>query len=230
MYRDFFANKWIFGGIAFLIVFGIACVLWYHYDTAPDKRDTAEAERIAQQWQNAKKTNSHNLTKDKTDTPAEFTLQTAEKPKTEIIDSVSMENDVDVRVSPYGFGRYPEVPEDYPTPVAWEMDQTYLPESLRPQSELLSRVLVKLWSDGDKNFWGGSTHNGKVYPHYYNTVYVRFAEYINEEGKTVRYPARGKSGPHVSYTQEELLDPPSHLRVIDLDSSGIDPYQFLNIQ
>ena len=42
MFREIVFNKWILGAIAFLIVLGIACVLWYHYDTAPYKRDAAE--------------------------------------------------------------------------------------------------------------------------------------------------------------------------------------------
>ena len=47
MFRDFVGNKWIIGGIVFLIVLSVACVFWYRYDTAPDRRDAAETAEVA---------------------------------------------------------------------------------------------------------------------------------------------------------------------------------------
>ena len=49
MYRDILTHKWILGGLAFLIVFSIACVWWYHYDTAPYRKAAAEAEELLRQ-------------------------------------------------------------------------------------------------------------------------------------------------------------------------------------
>lgn len=48
----------------------------------------------------------------------------------------------DVPVSPYGFGPYPEVPADFPFDASW----TDLP----PEVELLTRVMIKAWNDGDR--------------------------------------------------------------------------------
>ena len=40
MFRDILTNKWVLGGIGFLIVLSIACLLWYQHDTA-DMRKAA---------------------------------------------------------------------------------------------------------------------------------------------------------------------------------------------
>ena len=249
MYRDFLTNRWVLGGVGFLIVLSVACVLWYQHDIAPHRKAAADAQELLRQSEIAKKASDADSV---TEQAASVTLAESKTPTTEKPINLTTDGEVEdtpssetftnltelaqakdstqeVRVSPYGFGPYPKVPEDYPSTVSWKRDQTYLPEELRPQSELLSRVLVQLWTEGDKNFRGGSTYNGKIYPHYHDTVYVRFAEYEGPDGKMVRYPARGKSGPTVKYTEADLLDPPPHLRILDLDSSGIDPYQYLGL-
>ncbi|MDE0089626.1 MAG: hypothetical protein OXU23_28175 [Candidatus Poribacteria bacterium] len=247
MYRDIFTNKWVLGGVGFLIVLSVACVLWYQHDIAPHRKAAADAEKLLRQLEITKMISDANgVTELAAKALAESTTPTAEKtikPTTDITSPVSPPVTKDTaptqaqngeapaaiaeaRVSPYGFGTYPEVPEDYPSKhlVKWPAQS--------PGAELLYRVLIKLWSSGEKNFRGGSTYNGKIYPHYHDTVYVRFAEYRGADGKMVRYAARTKSGPGVSskYTQADLLNPPPHLRVLDLDSSGIDPHQYLNLR
>lgn len=139
----------------------------------------------------------------------------------------------DVRVSPYGFGPYPEVPPDFPSLLSWNdpEGQANLPDHALKNIELLERVLIKLWTNGDKGFRGGSTYNGRVYPHYDNTVYVRYTETEMPDGTIRRYPTYMKSGPQVDYNAHDFLsgNPPDHLRILELDSTGIDPYQFLDL-
>ena len=50
MFRDILTNKWFIGGFCFLIVFAVACVFWYRYDTAPDRKSAAAAEKLLRQW------------------------------------------------------------------------------------------------------------------------------------------------------------------------------------
>ncbi|MCE2400276.1 hypothetical protein J4G08_05235 [Candidatus Poribacteria bacterium] len=243
MYRDILTNKWFLGGVGFLIVLSVACVLWYQHDIADERKAAADAEEMLRQSEIAKKvSDADSETEQATNVSVENTTLTTEKPITTEINSEVVENTevearvqadiqtpaenakvTDVQVSPYGFGPYPEMPEDYPTKhlVKW-------PASSRG-AELLSRVLIKLWTEGERDFYGGSTNNGRVYPHYYNTVYTRFGEYRRSNGEIVRYAQGGIAGPHVDFSSYDLLNPPPHLRVLDIETSGIDPYQFLNL-
>ena len=38
MYRDILTNKWVLGGVGFLIVLSVACVWWYQHDIADEKK------------------------------------------------------------------------------------------------------------------------------------------------------------------------------------------------
>ena len=149
------------------------------------------------------------------------------------LEALKVKSMQDVRISPYGFGPYPEVPPDFPSLLSWNDPERHvnLPDHALKNIELLERVLIKLWTDGDKGFRGGSTHKGKVYPHYDNTVYVRYAETEMPDGTIKRYPTYLKSGPHVNYNAHDFLlgNPPDHLCILELDSTGIDPYQFLDL-
>ena len=148
--------------------------------------------------------------------PDDFTIEDAEEPE-------------DVPVSPFGFGPYPEVPEDYPARPTWERAgyDTFSQDTQR-ELELLDRVLIKLWKQGERGYRGGSTDNGKVYPHYKNTAYVRYR--TTESGR--RYIARYKGDPAIRISPEQLRtgELPPYIRVLDIDSEGIDPYQFLDLK
>ncbi len=229
-------------GIAALIVFVIAAGGFIYYQLSEvqqfKKQLAQEAEELLRQSKKSKKVSkTGNKAEQATGvTPAESETRTAEKPRNEttsVVDKTKptqvqaaapadSAETADVQVSPYGFGPYPEVPEDMPGRHLYTW-----PES-SAEAELLSRVLIQLWTSGERNFRGGSTRNGKIYPHYHDTVYVTFREY-ERRGEIIRFAAKIKSGPHVRYTAEELLNPPPHLRVLDLETSGIDPYQYLNL-
>ena len=129
----------------------------------------------------------------------------------------------DVPVSPYGFGPYPEIPEDYPSKnlIDWSTDG--------PSLELIWRVLIKLWTEGERNFRGGSTYKGKILPHYNDVVYVRWSEYRKSDGTIVRRAAGKRSGPQVNYSGIDFFNPPAHIRVLDIETSGIDPYEYLDL-
>ena len=51
MYRDFLTNKWILGGVGFLIVLSVACVLWYQHGMAAERKAVADAEEMLRQLQ-----------------------------------------------------------------------------------------------------------------------------------------------------------------------------------
>ena len=49
MYRDILTNKWVLGGVGFLILLSVACVLWYQHDIADEKKAAAETEKLLRQ-------------------------------------------------------------------------------------------------------------------------------------------------------------------------------------
>lgn len=144
-------------------------------------------------------------------------------------------------VSPYGFGPYPEVPIGFPEHLmpVWTWAEAKRQEQAGglKNFELMGRVLVKLWNQGDREFVGvvRSNEDGKVYPIYPNTVYVkRWKEIRLENGEFFRYPSGTISGPGVpnlnpiDYIKMGHL--PSDVRYLDKDTEGINPYDFLDLK
>ncbi len=228
-------TKWIVGGIVLLIIVAGVCLLWYRHDTAAGRKAAVEAEKVLQQWEAEKQKQTITAETESTQTPAESITPTAEKPITGKTGTKPLSNGAegpeveaqqqsDVQVSPYGFGPYPEVPEDYPSKVDWTLRNS-------PNAELLTRVLIKLWTDGEKNFRGGGTYNGKIYPWYHNTIYVKFIYAKNADGEIIGSSSMKMSGPRVDRSVvKDWSTPPSHIRILEIDSSGIDPYQYLNLR
>jgi hypothetical protein len=80
------------------------------------------------------------------------------------------EESAEVPVSPFGFGPYPEVPAGFPRTPVWlwpaEKRQEYADAGRLIDFELMHRVLIKLYNQGDRG-WSGvkrDDKNGKVYP------------------------------------------------------------------
>ena len=239
MLRDIFTNKWILGGIGFLVIFTGLCYLWYQHNTAPYRKQAAELDEMIHQFEKQRTASTVKSTEPAADAPVESTMPTTEKSINETtsgtdrteptqaqsnVPAQNAETETEVRVSPHGFGPYPEVPEDYPYEVDWTLRGSR-------SKELLTRVLIKLWTEGEKNFRGGGTHNGKVYPWYHNTIYVKIRYYENADGELVPGGSTKMSGPRVDWSAvKDWTNPPPHIRILDLDSSGINPYQYLNLR
>ena len=245
MVRNVIPYKWIIGGIALLIIIAGACYLWYQHDTAPYRKEAAKSTELIREWQKSQKVGTdREAERAAAQAPEESEIPTAEKPITETTPvtkdteptqaqnktessagTIGMETaeTADVQVSPFGFGPYPEIPDDYTSKVDWTLRDS-------PSAELLTRVLIKLWTEGEKNFRGGGTHKGKVYPWYHNTIYVKFHNYKNADGEIIRSGGIKMSGPRVNWSGVYFLNPPPHIQILELDSSGIDPYQYLNLR
>ena len=198
-----FYARWLIGGIVVLLIVAGACYLWYQHDIADEKKAAAEAEQLLRQSQIAKQATAAREQKKvlgTTETPSDVVQEVepveqqenihAGLPKaTEEISGNVRVITVDTpqgkrvfklpKVSPHGFGPFPEIPPDYPTGAVWLQSTYYLQTAeFQRQRELLDRVLIKLWSEGERNFKGGSFdgQNGKVYPHYFNTHYITAEE------------------------------------------------------
>ena len=133
------------------------------------------------------------------------------------------------KVSPHGFGPFPDVPKDYKGGVVWrQIDYYDLSPSKQRNLELLNRVFIKLWSEGKRNFTGGKLDgkNGKVYPNFSDTVYITVKNLEYPDGLVVPTIVRKLGSAPVGV---DLLNPPPHIKVLDYESAGIDPFQYLDL-
>ncbi len=241
MTRDIITNKWFIGAIALLIIIAGACYLWYQHDTAPYRQEAAETAKLLRQREATQKAVNNEAEQAADVTPVESTTPTAEKPITEMTDEVleigaktdtavenvsaskqGTENAEEVRVSPHGFGPYPEVPEDFPKNVDWSDYENDL-----PIYELMIRVRIKLWKQGHRTA-GIGEENGLLYPIMRGTAYIQWSD----DGKEII----GITG-HPEDMSDTVVDQiyesgtfPAWLTVINREKAGIDPYKFLNLQ
>ena len=144
------------------------------------------------------------------------------------------EPQADVPVSPFGFGPYPEVPADYFGDPIWVQDPNILtdfPDHALKNIELIHRVLIKLWQQGDRAIVGGSTAYGKIYPHYDNVFYVRWEETPLSDGSVDRYISDILGADHeFTFDDIETGNIPPNFEIVDFDDAGYDPYEFLNLE
>ena len=248
----FTTGKLLFYSIICLLIITVACYFWYNHSIAPYKRGVAEADALVLKWKESQKVDSNNVTKEVNTTPAKSTKQTAENPITETIDvpnnvlgntntnnvgieTSPAETSEDVPVSPYGFGPYPKLPE------GWS-NKTWNTRS--ENSELIKRVLVELWHQGEVRTKSGTMENGLIYPIVPGTLYVEWETYNGPFGKSVEYISSSLGHPDDhprleaiseakrirgerprSLTREDI---PPDIKLVPY-SEGIDPYTFLDL-
>ena len=243
MYRDIFTNKWFIGGVAFLIVFAVACVFWYRYDTAADRKAAAETAELLRQWA-AKKAAPNDKTEQVADAPAESTTSTAEKsisdttPVTKNTEPTQAQNKTEspaktsksakVRVSPHGFGPYPKVPVKKMGRVHWASFDN-------PEHELLARVQVKLYKQGIEAEGATYDRNGLIYSIVKGICYVEWDEIEYPDGHVEKYISSFTGHPDDTFIDDiegnvYESDIPGYMKVYTYPDGGIDPYEFLDLQ
>ena len=134
---------------------------------------------------------------------------------------------------------FPPVPEGFAsnlTPV-WLKYPGYQKGDM-PEHELMYRVLIKLWNQGERRFINGVFRNndGKVYPLYPDVVYVKwgYTETYDEEGQPipVRYIATSLGTHARDFNTEDFKTGDWETKYpgtkfVSYDDSGYDPYSFL---
>ena len=131
---------------------------------------------------------------------------------------------------------YPEVPGDYPYKVFWQRpaaERAQLPSVLVREQELLSMVMVKLWSEGDHDFTGGVLkENGTFYPLYPEIAYVEWDQNEAPDGTVYRYVSRvlttSENDSSMIMDQLNNGETPEGIRIVDYKSAGINSYEFLS--
>jgi len=136
----------------------------------------------------------------------EMTIDLSSRPDA-VSDEKVEEEVVDVPVSPFGFGPYPDIPDGMSI-IPWEK----FPSA---NHELIRRVRIKLWKSGIQSD-GGVMENGLVYPTVRGRVYLgngRMHSHPDDNLRVVRGKVPDLSGFDV-YTLEK----------------GVEPYSYLNLE
>lgn len=249
MIRDIFTNKWIIGGVGLLILGAIAFHILLERDMANFKRQVMQDRHAIQERARAaaEKQSTQEVA------PAENGTPSAEKPITAPTEQVKKvperqtetetpqqtalpaekSDAAEVTVSAFGFGPFPEVPEGMTTssgipyePI-WE-DPDYPNYELSRDMELIARVRIKKWEEeGDRGIVGASFQYGKVYLNYPNTVYVWYEEFEDDEGEGATLETSGPVSLRLEQIQRGEIPP--GVRVIDGETGGIDPFEYLGL-
>ncbi len=239
MLRDIFTNRWILAAVSFLMLLSVACYLWYQHDIAPYRQEATDTAGLVSQWE-AEKAKTTDIaekvapqifthTPDTTETTPKSVIQKHDtpvvKPSTDSkVPTPSVENAEPIRMSPHGFGPYPTIPEGAPIAIFEESDGVNM--------ELLGRVMVKAWNQGER-FTGGTIDGGKVYLNYSDVVYIEWAEVIDEEtGETVLSIEGMMAGFYMSDDLRESIkagNMPAGYTLLDYDESGITPHEYLDL-
>ena len=249
MLRDLLSSRLIQGGLVFfLLVVGGSLLYSWHAHRATEVSDLGPTpQTVVSPLENTPATNTAPVdfqTEGVTNTPDETT--DTQKPES----TAALENDTDdiadaflpddfvseeeapaenVPVSPFGFGPFPEVPADYPNDMipTW----VYNRESMSRDHELMHRVLIKLWNQGDKSISGAFMNSGLVYPLYPNTAYVEYRN-INMPDGTVRRIIKSANGPlgTTPIVKNGFSVLPDGVKAIDRKDAGINPYNFLDLK
>lgn len=138
------------------------------------------------------------------------------------------------KVSPYGFGPYPEAPEDLRFVPIWKQKHyKKLGHHQKRSLEIVDRVLIKLWELGERGFEEGFYYCDKVYPFYDNTIYVRWHEEKRPDGTEHRYVSHLNYPRRMKFTTEQMTQItqgnfPLDIQALKIDSSGIPATPFLN--
>ena len=119
-------TKWIVGAVILLLIFACGCFWWYHYAIRQHEEVMKLFDRVSEKNQELLKSKKAKSTipeeTESTQTHAENTTSTADIPKlsniaeagndteTDMPANIEPKTSEDTRVSPNGFGPYPEIP------------------------------------------------------------------------------------------------------------------------
>lgn len=255
-------SQLILGGIIGILLVTGLCYLWYNHTIAPYKQEVVDAAEVVRQWEKNQKVDPENVMEDETNTPAENITQTLEKPIKQMdpglvakdtkstdssepedvpLETPLSENMDAATVSPFGFGPYPEIPEGYPLIASWTRIKEHrekFNDNIWKEFELMDRVFIKLFNEGNTSFEAGTVHNGLVLPIYPNVAYVSLkkdqTEEWTEDGDLIEIDSKSSrivAGSDVSGEDKEKIrngEIPPGIKIRSF-SDGINPFEFLNL-
>ncbi|MYB95353.1 hypothetical protein F4054_07315 [Candidatus Poribacteria bacterium] len=249
MLRDLLSSRWFQGGFAFFVLcVGGSLLYSWHVHRTIDAEFGKRPQPVVSPLKNKTETNTAPVdfqTEGVTNTPNETTdTQKPETTEEETIDET--ENlDIadafladDVGTAEEDRADFPEVPEGFPMTPVWADDRfpNYQKGDMQDH-ETISRVLIKLWNQGDHDFVNGvlDYNNGRVYPLYPDTLYVTWKEEVvdSPDGpRIIRYPGSGLGTHDRNFTLEErylygVEASYPDVNFVDKHTAGYDPETFL---
>ena len=264
MLRELFTSRLFLGGLLGCVLIVAGSLFWSQHVKRELKEREAETRRFVQQVE--KRDVPHHRTEQADTVTSQgqeenlVALDDFSPTEQDVTDMPSLDTDADrvasetepfleetvvvgaavgVPVSPFGWGPYPEVPAGFPIEPSWtwsEEKRLSHNSSRQRDFELMGRVLVKLWHQGDREFVGvyRDNQNSLVYPTYPNTAYVDWHEYTLPNGEVVKYPGGLLSGPGapIRIPLRDFFENgfPPGIRFIDWETGGINPYEFLGLE
>lgn len=258
MFREYSTGKWVIGGFLLLLIFAGLCALWLQHETAKIQKEEAANIELRRQLIQSEKADTDSKTEQAGNTFVESTTPTAEKPITETTlvtkkielthaqtetESLAENAAADVRVSPFGFGPYPEIPEGLNYTPFWNRPpptKRSLTHEDAIKFELMSRVWIKLWEDGIRDVTGMGWAYGKLYPNRPGIAYVWYEDEEVFPGVFKKSISRIKGldiDPTAMLAQSETMGEspsfenliPDNYKVLDGETEGIEPYTYLGL-
>ena len=244
MFRDLLSSRWFQAGLAFFVLcVGGSLLYSWHVQRTIDAEFGKRPQPVVSPLKNKTETNTApvdiqtegvvNTPEETTDTPMSDETEAETIDETELIDMADaflpdeMVSEEEVRAEDV----FKTTPEGFPFKPYWDYS-TERQENWSYDHKLLAHVLVKLWRQGTHNFTGGSIgDNGRVHPHYTNTLYVRWGQERHPDGTMRDVITETFGGARIWQRSGDIFElPPPSVQLIDLNSpegQGIDPYTFL---
>lgn len=262
MLRDLLSSRWFQGSLVFFLLVIGGGLLYGWYTLRVTERDMERHDRFLQGIQKQSETRpaeavnvlTDNEAPGRVSTPAENTntpmsdenealpneTETLDFADAFLPDNMVSEEEApneEVPASPFGFGVYPEIPPGFPKNLmpswTWSDERKQNMVGQMEDFELMDRVLIKLWNQGDRSFIGvkRQDQSGKVYPIYRNVMYVE--NWIERRNGKVRLPASffGQSDEDINVIDIMRYERiPAGITFLDAHTEGYDPYHFLSLQ
>ena len=262
MLQDILSSKLVITGLIGCVLL-VTGSLFYRWHVQRDIRNAeAKTERFLQQLENRQTTNAQQPrkitdrdAKERTEAPVAtdngaatvFDIterlpnakaargDTAAAPELPVSDKETAEEEsVALSISPFGFGPYPEVPEDFPEPDIFKSLASMGDSEMRKALELQKRLIVEFWKQGIslENVGVTGDADGKVYLLYPDVVYVKWGYWTDDDGITHRYAGVTRGHPDTAHIYEPYLDEgeiPQGITVYELPDGYIDAYEFLGL-
>ena len=257
MFRDIFSSRRLIAGIVFFVVVVIGTQLYSRHVRRTTQAELARTEQRIQRLQNKNETRTAQdigapIDTEESKQPVHEDTSPLENniPHVSPIDDVSkgvegvdveITGELDLFQSEIEEGiasDFPEIPEGFPENLrpVWVQFPNYQKGDMY-NHEMMYRVLIKLWNQGDHNFVNGVyRHNdNKVYPLYYDVIYAGWDEITVE---TPDGPIKQKLLTHwlstdKSFTPEEVITGVYATKYpgtefVDFATAGYDPETFLS--